>query len=640
MAPDPLRQLPAELQVMVLIQLDPKTLFISRRVSQHWMKRINAYEEVWRALALQWRLIPRWTSPLPGSQRAGGGSVSSYPNERACEAVLSVTGYFNNITSFRDLCDRYLRLTLAWKSATGPSITENGSDHPLVIRSQFGHLSRCKSSEEAEETFFLQSTEGFFVLAADCRTLQMFQHRFKKDFAAQDDLLLYSTLKLRTEDAQAHKWFAEVVMDAGFAVVSSEKHGVFLFNLTTTTCHFEGALPLPTRFRATSYMGTHLHLRYPSCLVFTWSEEADTSVHHIHLFDVPTKTLCFSIKVLGWCCDMAVNDERTMIAAVHEPSGLAVYSTADGSVLLNMMPNLNWSRRTGTRARMRGRGTTFGPSNVHIAFSTNRPRSCSVDTSATEAANWRTVESICSRTGEYDGISAADFITAYVYSEYLTGARKVYIDAHTDTLILLCLGHAILVRPCSAIARRELHRDLQLGVLPLSMHIRQRKKSKKNKPREHVADDEFFAATPHIHPRADLPYAASDRRLCVAFSHSKLHQIFIIDLDLHRLSESTRQHPFGNVGSRLLMQTAASEVSDIQLDACGAFLLSSRGMLGYDLRSLLDAEASQGTNLDDDGAQRIQGGADDASKDDVFGSSLWTDSEAEGEPRTRTRRIA
>ncbi|PWN39631.1 hypothetical protein IE81DRAFT_15195 [Ceraceosorus guamensis] len=161
--------------------------------------------------------------------------------------------------------------------------------------------------------------------------------------------------------------------------------------------------------------------------------------------------------------------------------------------------------------------------------------------------------------------------------------------------------------------------------------------------------DEFFRAH-EVNIGEDLPAASSDGRLCVAFKHTKLHSVFIIDLDLQRLSETARKHPFGNVGSRLLMQTAASEVSDIQLDACGAFLLSSKGLLGFDHHSLLDVEASQGTTLVDngaqrvrggatdasegttlvdDGAQRVRGGAADASYGDVSDSSFWTDSEAE-----------
>ncbi|PWN39630.1 hypothetical protein IE81DRAFT_332207 [Ceraceosorus guamensis] len=571
---NPLSVLPSELQSLILTQLDTKTLLRSRRVSRRWNDHINGCQDVWRTVALRWHLIPHLRSPLPSARSMHETRTAPLYslNVHWSEGTQSTTGYFNNLASFRDLCERYARLTLAWESP--PNLTGTSPAH---LTSSFGYV---PDADYVPERLYLRPASGMFALCSDGKYLQMFQRRATKEFAFQDDLSLHSTL---TEYGKRN--LKHLRMDPGLVIACHPDEGILVYKDLWPTHQEKCMLPLPEDCEPSHVYD--IRLRYPSCLVLTCDDEE----YQVHLFDVPSNTLCTTITVLAYCLDVTVDDKRTMIIAAHRPPGLVVFSAVNGKVLLNMMPDLFGPDHSDDDPSMPGKGPIFRPQNIHVSLSSNKSCSCSVvGEASTTASEWKTIELLCAGEGSYAKIGVQIYINCYVYYDLLLSMRGVFLDSHTDTLVLHCFGHAMVIRPCSMLVNRDWQKTVHLGIIPLQTRTFG----------EPQASDDCYTGIPVQSGMKHLA-AGADGRLCLVFEKSKYRgsntrvwyeesgefdNIFLIDLRVHRLSGEHPIHPLGNIGSRLLgqMPEKRKEFCDLQMDAIGVYLCrSGEGLLGFDL---------------------------------------------------------
>ncbi|PWN39143.1 hypothetical protein IE81DRAFT_326837 [Ceraceosorus guamensis] len=570
MLKDPMVALPPEVTTIVLSFVDVLTLMHARRIAKHWKALIDdSGDDIWRGVALHLGLTRTFDADLPPSIAAPQEQpLSKFANE----AIMSTTGYFEELKSFRNLCYRYARLAVSWN--TSGIVDESEWESPtariwptgciLEVNDQIGHRIQLSPDTGSVEAVTYDWEDGVPQASGTVRSYPM------KHLTSE-----------RTEDARS--WtsvqeigrgpslppFAHLEGDAGYLLACAHDFldSIIVWKKSRQLNAYEevGSLVTPHGMghpRASRF-------RYPTCVAATLDRESKK--WFIVGWDVTRLAVSFSFPLdpERGACEYVELDGKGMIFVCHA-IGFAVYSLK-GETQLWMGFKLISKHDDGSGYEFKHwaqPAEKFGKYHVAQAEIQHALRDLQHVRTPLE---W-SVEEDCCRAGSSQPIEENSLATILLCQAALF-SRSIHPDTKTDTLVVGCDWGLILLRPYSALAQEHSKGVIEVARIGLQDFL----------PRFING----FGEPPN--QRYHMYMAVSDGRVCYGNYDGRYRSsedTFIIDLATDRLNPSQTAGTFENVKvwhwqARQPEENDELLVSCLQMDASGVYVCRPADALVY-----------------------------------------------------------
>ncbi|CEH14810.1 F-box domain [Ceraceosorus bombacis] len=458
--------LPVEIFSQILQSGDAKTIYRSRLVSQVWRRTIDEDEAIWRSVALQWKIIPALDAQLPSAE------LDKTPLDAraqvASDSTLSGTAYFDELTSRKDLCDRYVRLCADW-SLSEHHLRDSFVSGRMIIYGPMGTGQAWQSRTDLITT----SRSGTLFMATGRHDDTFYWVREVSIKIAMENGI---TTKGLDYPPQAHVSRHRVDTRGG---VHARLYGstwceIFVREDDGTCLDFwqrteQGLVKSGSVKVCEDYLkGWKLAVHYPYCIAIPRiTVSARIQRRDVFKIDMRTHENVASLldgSISEWARVQSVDfDTEAKILVITYGDRVVVYSTEDWSVLstdvchplslsITKRPAQSGSGGVDLHASQVSVGTIHLPSVLAKGLALPQSSCTSLE------VEWQKAQDLTAEQGSSFGESLENLIkcpleskSEHLYHSSAPEVRTVHLDRHTDTLISVLWWGVTLVRPYSAI---------------------------------------------------------------------------------------------------------------------------------------------------------------------------------------------
>ncbi|CEH14795.1 F-box domain [Ceraceosorus bombacis] len=593
-------RLPVETFSLMLAHVDAKTVFRSRRVCRRWKELIDGSDPIWRSVAIQWGRqelasacpLKTWPDPNPNSD---ADKHHEYDEEDF--AISSSTGYFFSCPNAKELCRRYLDLTLAWRNlhtADDPQSDEEG---------WFVHGSVSLGRSDWEPRLVLMGSALGLTSRDDdelnMHTLRKVRTRSlirspRRTHAAVQNMTHYHD-DVPSAYGDKHEWHAKCIISASRSG-DDEQY--------STSISIESDWPrtfseLPPKH--TGELVLHLRLRYPLCAaVMQRNVDPDGFEWYVVVWDICTRQIKASLCESRWTSINEVDLDSNCGVIFIASAGVVAYNLVDGSAILDLSSQ-PWD--FADLAYMRTPTPRFGPTlsgaQIHIGTAfihSTFHRTCSHPL----AVRWCTVQQAGLKPGEGDGSTLLSHVRQWMHNvdsraeDQIRSPLQVRLDTRTDTAAISYRWGVMLVRPYSKLGKENERHLVHVGLLHyvipdrccpggLSTYV--------SMDRMTISDGRILQSAKRFFPGMTGPGRVTD--------------LLLMDLNKYRLDPAWRptNHPFENVECWHLEQQVCTTVNglkdrlvDMAIDASTVYTLrkaSGLHFLDYGVAANLNAKRKE-----------------------------------------------